>query len=294
MGRHAYCIIAHNNPKQFYNLLGLLADERNDIYVHIDKKSDIYQFTAPFSDLNYPKNLHVFFIHNRVNVYWGHYSLIVCELNLLKAVSESPKKYDYVHLISGVDLPLKHQDEIHDFFDKHQGLEFIDFSTDDFNMKALKLNTEYPYYFGSYLSRHDWFAKIIGRNLFRIQRLVVKTLNIKSKYDVELYKGSNWFSITGNLAQWITAHRKIIIRTLKHTWCPDELMLQTFVMASPYKNNISSMGNLRAIDWTRGTPYVWRTGDFDELMKSHALFARKFSFTDFPEIIQQITNKLQS
>ena len=28
--------------------------------------------------------------------------------------------YEYYHLISGVDLPIKTQDDIHDFFNKHK------------------------------------------------------------------------------------------------------------------------------------------------------------------------------
>lgn len=38
--RHAYCIIAHNQPRLLWRLLSLLDDERNDIYLHIDKKAD--------------------------------------------------------------------------------------------------------------------------------------------------------------------------------------------------------------------------------------------------------------
>ena len=37
--KHAYLIIAHNNWKQLSLLLSVLDDERNDIYIHIDKKS---------------------------------------------------------------------------------------------------------------------------------------------------------------------------------------------------------------------------------------------------------------
>ena len=35
------------------------------------------------------------------------------------------KNYEYYHFISGVDLPLKTQDEIHDFFQKNNGKEIV-------------------------------------------------------------------------------------------------------------------------------------------------------------------------
>ena len=288
MGRHAYCIIAHNNPRQLFALIDLLNDQRNDIYIHIDKKVDIRKFTPPI-------NIHanIKFIPNRVKVYWGDYSQIVCELNLLEAAIQSGVEYDYIHLLSGVDLPLKSQNEIHSFFDSHTGEEFIEFSTSEFNLKDLKSKTEFPVLFGKYLSREDWFAKYIGRNLYRCSHHLVRGLGIRAKYTVQLQKGPNWFSITGGLATWLVSHRKEIIKTFRYAWCCDEMMLQTYAPISPFAKNISPLGNLRKIDWTRGTPYVWRNEDFDELMRSDALFARKFSLTDEPEIIHRIIEKLK-
>lgn len=36
---HAYCIMAHGNWEQLQMLVNMLDDCRNDIYLHIDKKS---------------------------------------------------------------------------------------------------------------------------------------------------------------------------------------------------------------------------------------------------------------
>ena len=33
----------------------------------------------------------------------------------------------------------------------------------------------------------------------------------------------------------------------------------------------------RKIDWSRGNPYVWQENDFEELVNSPCLWARKFS-----------------
>ncbi len=42
--RHVYLILAHNEPEILKTLVEMIDDERNDIYIHIDKKSDINQF----------------------------------------------------------------------------------------------------------------------------------------------------------------------------------------------------------------------------------------------------------
>ena len=47
--QHAYCIIAHSYPQQLWHLIGLLDDDRNDIYIHIDQKIDIQLFTPPIA-----------------------------------------------------------------------------------------------------------------------------------------------------------------------------------------------------------------------------------------------------
>ena len=56
---------------------------------------------------------------------WGGYSQIRSELILFQSAWEHG--YEYYHLISGVDLPIKTQDEIHEFFREHYGKEFIYF-----------------------------------------------------------------------------------------------------------------------------------------------------------------------
>lgn len=44
-GKHAYCIMAHGNWEQLQMLITVLDDERNDIFLHIDKKAlDSYKY----------------------------------------------------------------------------------------------------------------------------------------------------------------------------------------------------------------------------------------------------------
>lgn len=44
--KHAYLIMAHNEPEIFHVLISLLDDYRNDIFVHVDQKSDISLFNS--------------------------------------------------------------------------------------------------------------------------------------------------------------------------------------------------------------------------------------------------------
>lgn len=97
--KFAYLILAHHNFSQLQLLLDLLDDKRNDIYVHIDKK--IKETVV----LNTVKSK-LYCVEDRVNVAWGDISQIKAEYKLFRmAFNNGP--YDYYHLISGDDLPIK-------------------------------------------------------------------------------------------------------------------------------------------------------------------------------------------
>ncbi len=117
--KHAYLIMAYNNFYVLEKLLLLVDDFRNDIYVHIDKKTDNFDMTY-FEKLIKRSNL--YFI-KRKNVFWADYSQVDVTLVLLKT-AVTKQEYHYYHLLSGADLPIKSQDYIHDFF-KDKDCEFI-------------------------------------------------------------------------------------------------------------------------------------------------------------------------
>ena len=108
MKRHAYLIKAHHQFDLLEKLLRLLDDERNDIYIHIGV--GVNYDRARFEKC--VKRSGIFFVYP-VKESWGGYSQIESELHLFEAAAEN--SYAYYHLLSGVDLPLKTQDEIHAF-----------------------------------------------------------------------------------------------------------------------------------------------------------------------------------
>lgn len=64
--KHAYLIVAHSEPEILRVLVSLLDDVRNDIYIHIDKKSDIGIFKNV--QTQYSK---LIFLENRIDAKWG-------------------------------------------------------------------------------------------------------------------------------------------------------------------------------------------------------------------------------
>ena len=125
--KHAFLIIAHNELRILNILLTMLDDSRNDIYLHLDKK-----WKLNIQNLHYPQKAQLFLIEKRMDIRWGDISLIKLEFRLFRmAFANGP--YLYYHLLSGVDLPIKSQDYIHEFFQKNYGKEFVGFAQGEDN-----------------------------------------------------------------------------------------------------------------------------------------------------------------
>lgn len=110
--KHAFLIIAHNEYPILEVLLSMLDDERNDIYLHIDKRAvALYQKIKGFKT----KKAGFYLIEKSIKVYWGDISLVKAEYLLFETALKNGT-YVYYHLLSGTDLPIKSQDYIHEFF----------------------------------------------------------------------------------------------------------------------------------------------------------------------------------
>ena len=124
---------------------------------------------------------------------------------------------------------------------------------------------------------------IIVEKLLKINRLKNTNLVIQ--------KGANWFDITHDFAEYVVSKEQEIKNMYKSTFCADEIFLQTLFVNSRFKNNLyynvyddNPKQIMRYIDWNRGNPYVFRENDFNDLIESEFLFARKFD-EDIDEVI---------
>lgn len=265
--KHAFLIMAHHNFAQLQTLIRLLDDPRNDIYLHVDKKSASFcpeSICTVYSDL---------VMVDRISVIWGGHSQIECELNLLRAAA--PKHYQYYHLLSGADLPLRTPKEMHAFFDRDPGKNYIDFDARANETGSFLDRIYYYHLLQNVIGRKEGVFFIVLRKIQKlIFRLMAKT-GLHRKQYIPAYKGANWFSINDDLAQYVLSQEHIIRKQFYYSKCADEVFLQSLAMASPYKDSVVPNA-LRSIDWERGTPYTYRLEDVDDLLASDNLFARKF------------------
>ena len=118
--------------------------------------------------------------------------------------------------------------------------------------------------------------------------------------------GSQFFSITDSFVRYILSQQKQIEQLFSKGFCVDEMFIQWVYLHwenanDCYASNCKDHPYIqeiyfdvcRAIDWTRGSPYTYTNDDYEMLMESGCLFARKFDYKTSPELINQIIEKVK-
>ncbi len=283
--------MAHNNKELLKVLFGILDDEDNDIYLHIDAKSSMDPEGLD-KVLKYSR-LHAF---KRFRILWGDATQAACQMFLLRKAAEGC--YDYYHLISGCDLPLMSAGELNRFFEKNKGKQFINFDSDG---PSEHENCRYIHPMQPLLARIPDKRSPLASFLYHIDDVFVNRQKAKGK-TTGLSRGANWADITHDLAVDFLSHEKELLRRIRFAFSADECILQTYCRDYAkekwelYGTDHDYDGsNLRKVDWERSagfSPYVWRIGDYDDLMSCGLLFARKFDWDTDHEIILKIRETL--
>ena len=281
--KHACLVMAHTNFPQLQTLISLLDHPNNDIYLHVDKRA------ADFDAAKIRVSASKLIIVDPITVVWGGHSMIECELNLLKA--STPNHYRYYHLLSGIDLPLKTQDEIHAFFESSFPSNFIRFHAPSNESKSFLYRIEQYHFFQDKFGRDTGLVPGLLRRANNALIKAQKLIGFKRKQYIPPYKGTNWFSITDDMAQYVLTQESLIRKQFYFSSCADEVFLHSVAMASPYRDTIVD-NCLRSIDWDRGSPYVFRLEDVEDLLVSGKLFARKFDTQIDPQAIDAVVAHL--
>ncbi len=278
--KHAYLILAHHKYDLLQRLIDCLDDARNDIYVHIDKKSRIPSVSAKYAGL--------YLLDERIDIRWGDVSMIEATLLLLEVALTRNNKYDYLHLLSGQDLPLKSQEFIYNWFESHGGKEYLSTSIKSENQLSERRWHHY-HLFPRYFKSDNFIIRALRSLFLRFQEV----FGIRRNKEVDFRGGSQWFSITSEFASYFLSQKGWINKVYNHTFCPDESVLQTIAWHSPFRDKIED-NNLRYINWKSGSLFDITSEDLDDVISSNAFFARKFGEEDsnlLDKIVNLVSNK---
>lgn len=264
MLKSVFLILVHANSGQLKRLIEKIGADNSIIYLQVDLKTDISLFEEY---KNYPN---VIFIKNRIKISWGGYSQVQGMVNSFKEIIPSLQDNQYVSVISGQDYPIMRIEKMNKFLNTNQGKAFMEF----------------------YLIKDEWAAGVK-----RLERYDLSDFHFPGMASLEIkmnawlpkrkppksliYVGkSSWFTITVEHLKFIVDfleknHR--IKNYFKLTWGSDELVFQTILYNSKYKEQMVN-NNLRYIEWSQGKarPKILDITDAEHLKQSGKFFARKF------------------
>lgn len=285
--------MAHKNPLQVHRLVSRLNDGHSEFFIHIDKTAAI----APFEIIKETAKA-VQFVE-RADSGWGKFGSVQASLNGLKAVKDSKKYFDRIFLLSGQDYPIKSNDYINNFLEKHPKSVFIEYF-------PIPNYQKWPGNDRGGLYRVDKYY--IG--LKRHELLLSKTMNFLSAYipflrrkipnGLKPFAGSAWWSVD------MYALNYILDYDLKHpeyrkfhqfTFVSDELFIQMIVANSKDETLLKNLenDNRRLIIWESDSaahPKTLQAKDFETIRTSEQLFARKFDEKTDAEILDLIDSKI--
>lgn len=289
MKRHAYLIIAHHHFDMLKSLIRTLDSEHADFYIHINTSVKALD-EADIRAAAVKSRVQIF---RKYRITWGADTQIRCELFLMEqAVKES---YDYYHLLSGVDIPLRTGREIEAFFET-QEKSFMEVKKET-DLTGTLDRVRYYYPFQRFIGRQKAgrgavYALLdqLSYEYIKLQKLmrIDRTRNAPFAY----CRGANWFSVRHEIIVHALAQRRLIRRYFYQSVTADELFLQCVTMSSPYRDAVVPM-SLRLVDWNRTehggcSPHTFTMEDYDMIDASDMLWARKFD----PDIDRGIVDAL--
>ena len=284
--KQAFVVMAHNKWEMLLRLLERLDDSRFDVWLHIDADSVVPEevqkrLESGFSNLK---------LLQRHKLWWADVSIVDAELSCFGQVLLSGREYSHIHLLSGQDLPLKSNSGIVEFFNAHDGEEFLEL-TDELTIAHVRCVNVFTRDFG-YKNGKSLVAYRLKKSLNKTLHALEKMILMHKWYrrDTDFRKGSQWVSITPSLAQLLVQQREQIVQFYKRSFAPDEFFIQTAAWNSGFREHISKLPS-RHIVWERKhTPHprTFTIGDLESLKASGACFARKFDNAVDSAIIDQI------
>ena len=278
----AYLVLAHNNPKHFTRLVRAISGSDNQVFVHIDRKSDITPFLLSESGVEY--------VPNRVSVFWGDYTQVEAILELMRFALSKQASFDHLILLSGGDYPLQSQKYIHDFFARNIGHEFIQMIPMPCNEggKPITRLTHYHLRNSDPPAYNAWLKLKLNLGLMPKERDYWQVLG-----EYKPYGGATWWALTESacrhIVDFIDTYPQIA-EFYKNTDCPDESLFHTILGNSEFAAKLKP--SITYTDWSKGganpSPISERHLDFFSrspvipastsfVEKGEVLFARKFS-----------------
>ena len=198
-----------------------------DVFVHLDRKAELSDYLHALGDAR----AHCRFVEDRVEVFWGGFSMIQAELKLIHAARQAAA-YDRYVLISDDAIPIRPAADL-------QALYQTD--TDFIELNRQPEGSEYHRRYADFFFL-DHPATAVRRPGYLLlakldDRFFAKTAEIaalqqRGKKAIEVYWGSQFWSLTAKTVELVEAaiaDDEHLVRSFEFAAIPDELLFQSVI-----------------------------------------------------------------
>jgi hypothetical protein len=262
----AYLIRAHYAPAQLGRLVDRLDSENAAFFIHISARtsggthSKMQQAVGERANVQWVE---------RVATYYAGFSLVQSTIVGLQAIAAA-EPTSHTVILSGQDYPARPTPEIEQFFQQQPGKSFVEHF-------ALPVVDKWPGEHGGLdRIRYRYFERIN----YNTRTLRLPILRRRFPPGLQPYGGGAWCALSHDAVRYITSfvdQKPDVVRFFRHVKIPDEIFMHTVLLNSPLRDTV--VGNdVHYIDWSHGGahPKTLGTEDYDRILESGKLFARKF------------------
>src|SRR5215210_219412 len=256
-----YIITAHTLPDHLVRLVRRLESDAARFFVHVDRRAPDGVMAAVERDLGGRPDVELL---QRHPVHWGAFGPVRPALEGVDALLASPERLDYGVLLTGQDYPLRPAAEIESTLEAAAGRSFITYRAP--TGRFLKR-----------LTRWHWHGEVLGRRVRLPNRFIRLTRRRKLPAGLVPYTGSAHWCLSRDCLEYVAGSDPDLVRFFRWSAVPDESFFQTILMNSPLADTLVN-DDLRYVDWSEGeaSPRVLTSFDLERMVRSSALFARKF------------------
>ncbi|MBQ7424351.1 MAG: conjugal transfer protein [Prevotella sp.] len=237
----AFLISAFTDAPHLRRFVDALPEDA-DVFVHIDAGVD----ETPFREVLCGTRAQ--FIENRVRVMWGSFRQVEFQMELIRAAlsanikksanSQQPNTYDYLFMLSGQDYPVWSPRRIVQYLEEHQGENFLQAMSlvgrpeaDTREYTRYRFLNNYPWRYGTWKSRF----RVALRHLCELFLKKPLAFDADGRH-WQLYKGSDYFALTGELAQYVLGvydNSPQLRRYFRNSFAPSETFVHTIAFNTP-------------------------------------------------------------
>jgi len=265
----AYSLLVHRNPAQVCRLLDAIYAAEHVYAIHVDAR--VSTDVLPPLQAWAKRKPNVVFTES-IACHYASWSLVQAELDLAAELRKMSRDWTHLINLSGQDFPLASQREVRAFLDRHPGASFM-----------LKIDP------------HERWSATVGpryRQLTVMWRGKLRQLPIRrpGAARVPWFGSSQWKILSRAAVDYLLDDPSALALrgAFRFGLVPDETYVPTVLFNSKLAKSIVP-DYKRYIDWDVPIgPKILDVRDYDRMVRSGALFARKVDLDVDDELVRRL------